>query len=120
MLLSERTAAAVFGEVDPIGRTVAVDVGGDEPELRDRARQRTALAAALTKAGRSGEMLVEFQPMRGAGGELEEIGPVDDTALLGDATTVKVHIDLTVGPGRRWDPPAVDRIALAWTRAPSR
>ena len=37
--------------------------GTYSPDLRDRALERTELAAALTKAVRGGEMMVEFQPI---------------------------------------------------------
>lgn len=60
IVLSERTAAAVFGEEDPIGRTVAVDVGRDEPELREVVGVVSDVVTSSLESGASGAMYYPF------------------------------------------------------------
>lgn len=60
IILSERTASLVFGEDDPIGRTVAVDVGRDEPELREVVGVVSDIVTSSLQSGVSGAMYYPF------------------------------------------------------------
>jgi putative ABC transport system permease protein len=60
IVLSEQTASSVFGEDDPIGRTVAVDVGGDEPELREVVGVVSDIVTSSLEWGVSGAMYYPF------------------------------------------------------------
>ena len=60
IVLSERTVAAVFGDDDPMGRTVAVDVGGDEPELREVVGVVSDIVTSSLESGVSGAMYYPF------------------------------------------------------------
>lgn len=60
IVLSERTVSAVFGEDDPIGRTVAVDVGADEPELREVVGVVSDVVTSSLESGVSGAMYYPF------------------------------------------------------------
>ena len=60
IVLSEQAASSVFGEVDPIGRTVAVDVGRDEPELREVVGVVSDVVTSSLAWGVSGAMYYPF------------------------------------------------------------
>lgn len=58
--LSERTATAVFGDEDPIGRTVAVDIGTEEPELREVVGVVSDVITSSLEGGVIGAMYYPF------------------------------------------------------------
>ena len=60
IVLSEQAASSVFGEDDPIGRTVAVDVGSDEPELREVVGVVSDIVTSSLEGGVSGAMYYPF------------------------------------------------------------
>lgn len=60
IVLSEATASAVFGDSDPIGRTVALDIGADEPELRQVVGVVSDIVTASLEWGVSGAMYYPF------------------------------------------------------------
>ncbi|MEM7415292.1 MAG: ABC transporter permease [Gemmatimonadota bacterium] len=60
IVLSEQAASSVFGDDDPIGRTVAVDVGRDEPELREVVGIVSDIVTSNLEWGVSGAMYYPF------------------------------------------------------------
>jgi putative ABC transport system permease protein len=60
IVLSEQTARSVFGEEDPIGRLVGVDVGREEPEIREVVGVVGDLVTSSLESGVSGAMYYPF------------------------------------------------------------
>ncbi len=60
IVISEETAGAVFGEDSPLGRTVAVDVGREEPELREVVGVVSDIVTSSLESGVSGAMYFPY------------------------------------------------------------
>lgn len=69
----------------------------------------------------SGELRLRFLGERLlAGGDIERIGPVDDLVLLEDSPSIRLLVELELGPGpagQPWTPPRLDAVELAWRPA---
>jgi predicted permease len=61
IVLSEETARAVFGDEDPLGRSVAVDVGREDPEVREVVGVVSDVVTASLESGVSGAMYFPFR-----------------------------------------------------------
>ena len=111
-----RVAGLDFAEALTNRLAVPLVVGVLSAPLRPEGRDLHWRSAQVGANPGAGMVRVNFLGERDlADGGVETVGPVSDAALLDRCESIRVWIELEIGPGVPWDPPMVDFVELRWT-----